>query len=477
MIVSGEKERLYLLDVTLTEGGRSCSGDAERSLVEALNKLGVDYVATEGLSRPLPERFVSQNYDCGFQLTSFGLGRDDVSGRSLKEGVAAVRRCVAGALRAGGDVIVVLRRFFEGMDADSSYALAIAEEAYQAGARWVVLSDCAGKMAPLRVDDMIQKVVQVVPGDHLGFLGWGHSGHAVGNGLLAVKAGVRLLVGALPVEGQVDGAAALHVLVPTLLLTDEFVDRFEMGVTAAGLPFLGRAQRLWEDAGWFVSTISSQRSAAPVKKLGRDGGVSASFSLVMSDVVRLLEKVGLAEAFDEQQVLMLFEDLRARLGQGYVYDEADASFFLLAHQLLPNAPAVFVVDRFQLTTEQRGALVGVSQADVQMVVDGETMSCTGEGDDPVVAVERALRRCLQRYQKVLDGVALVDYHVRLLTGWRGPQVRVIVACKDRSGRVWRTVGVAEQIIDALLEALLEAFAYRLLLDCSLSLPSQETVDL
>ncbi len=480
MIVGGEKERLYLLDVTLIEEGRSCSGEVERSLTETLNGLGVDYIAAGGRFPPLSGRFVSQNYDCAFQLMSFDLGREDMSGRSLDEGVAAVRACVARGLPAGGDVIVVLQRFFEGMATDSSYALAVAQEAYQAGARWVVLSDCAGEMSPPQLDGLIQKVVRVVPGGHLGFQGRDQSGQAVGNGLMAVKAGVRLL-GALPRGGQGDRVAGFNVLVPSLMLTDEFAERFETGVTAARLPLLGRALGLWEDAAGAVSTISAKRSAQLVHRFGKAGGAPSSLSLSLSNVVGLLEKVGLAEDFDEQRVSLLFDDLRARLRQGYVYDEAEASFFLLAHQLLPNAAAVFAVDRFLLTTEQRrtemGALVGVSQADVQMVVDGERMSSIGEGDGPVVAVERALRRCLQRYQTELDGVELVDYQVRLLTGWRGPQVRVIVACQDQSGREWRTVGVAEQIIDALLEALLEAFAYRLLLDGSVSLNSQETVDL
>ena len=91
----------------------------------------------------------------------------------------------------------------------------------------------------------------------------------------------------------------------------------------------------------------------------------------------------------------------------------------------------------------------------------------GNGNGPVNALDSALRKDLGRYQKYIDGVDLVDYKVRILTGLHGTDAvtRVLVESHDTAtGERWFTVGVSPNIIDASFEALLDSINYKLVRD-------------
>ena len=62
-------------------------------------------------------------------------------------------------------------------------------------------------------------------------------------------------------------------------------------------------------------------------------------------------------------------------------------------------------------------------------------------------------------------MSLLDYKVRILPGGGTAAVtRVIIESGDETGRVWQTVGVSGNIIDASYEALSDAITYKLMLD-------------
>jgi 2-isopropylmalate synthase len=87
-----------------------------------------------------------------------------------------------------------------------------------------------------------------------------------------------------------------------------------------------------------------------------------------------------------------------------------------------------------------------------------------EGNGPINALDRALRKALLPHFSALKGVELIDFKVRVLDGKGGTsaKVRVLIESRDASGVVWSTVGVHENIIEACWEALLEAVEYKLM---------------
>ena len=95
--------------------------------------------------------------------------------------------------------------------------------------------------------------------------------------------------------------------------------------------------------------------------------------------------------------------------------------------------------------------------------DREPLWSIADGNGPVNALDRALRKDLGRYQELLKDIELVDYKVRILTGGTEAVTRVLIESHDKvAGTRWFTVGVSSNIIDASFEALLDSINYKLL---------------
>ncbi|HEX6012687.1 MAG TPA: alpha-isopropylmalate synthase regulatory domain-containing protein, partial [Geminicoccaceae bacterium] len=147
-----------------------------------------------------------------------------------------------------------------------------------------------------------------------------------------------------------------------------------------------------------------------------------------------------------------------------------ASFELLVRRTLGEVPDYFDLLSFRVIDERRfnarGELVTTSEATIKVAVGGRKSYTVAEGNGPVNALDHALRQALVETYPALEGVQLVDYKVRILAPEHGTAAvtRVIIESGDGEGRVWQTVGVSGNIIDASYDALRDAIAYKLLID-------------
>ena len=114
--------------------------------------------------------------------------------------------------------------------------------------------------------------------------------------------------------------------------------------------------------------------------------------------------------------------------------------------------------------ENRGGDV-VSEATVKLVVDGERIIATREGNGPVNALDAALRAALTPSRPWLADIELSDFKVRLLapqgsgeTRGTDAVTRVLVESTDGAGS-WTTVGVHGNVVEASWLALVDAVAY------------------
>ncbi|MDJ1159860.1 citramalate synthase [Chelatococcus sp. SYSU_G07232] len=523
------RERVYLYDTTLRDGAQTTGVDfslEDKRLVAAmLDRLGVDYV--EGGypgANPLDTAFFQEKRTSRARFSAFGMTKR--AGRSaandpgvaallearadaicfvakswdyqvtvaleadLEENLAGIRESVAAAKARGFEVMLDCEHFFDGYRANPDYALACARAAYGAGARWVVLCDTNGGTLPHEVEAIVAAVAGHVPGSHLGIHAHDDTGCAVANSLAAVRAGARQIQGTLNGLGERCGNANLVSLIPTLKLKGEYAERYDIGVTDEALASLTQVSRALDEilnrapnrhapyvgASAFATKAGIHASAVlkdprtyehvPPESVGNARQVLVSDQAGRSNLIAGLERVGIHLGKDDARVGRLLSAVKEKEAQGYAYEGADASFFLLAKRELGEVPEFFDVERFSVNVERRhnalGELVTVAEAIVKVRVGDEVLISAAEGNGPVNALDLALRKDLGKYQRFIAGLELVDYKVRIFQGGSDAVTRVLIEFGDETGDRWCTVGVSANIIDASFQALTDSIVYKLL---------------
>ncbi|MFN0219507.1 MAG: citramalate synthase [Hyphomicrobium sp.] len=536
------KDRLYLFDTTLRDGAQTTGVDFsladKRRLMSVLDDLGLDYIegGYPGANATDSELFATRPDLKSARFTAFGMTKR--SGRSIsndpglqavlqssadsiclvakswdyhvrvalgitnEENLDSIDQSVRAILASQREAMIDCEHFFDGYKGNRDYALAVAQTAYDAGARWVVLCDTNGGTLPHEVERIVADVAKRVPGASLGIHTHNDTENAVANTLMAVRAGCRQIQGTLNGLGERCGNANMTSIIPTLLLKSEFAEFFETRVTPDRLRMLTHASRVLDEilneapdrhapyvgdsafatkAGIHASALLKEPETyehVPPESVGNERRLLVSKQGGRSSFLAALERLGLAAPRDDAKVEALFDEMKSREDAGYSFEAAEASFELLARRMLADVPRYFSVDSFRVLVERKrdGAvdasdMTTVSQAVVTVSIAGENepLVSVGEGNGPVNALDTALRRDLGRYQKYIESVELVDYKVRILTrsgeGGTDAVTRVLVESHDAAtGARWTTVGVSPNIIDASFEALLDSINYKLLKD-------------
>jgi 2-isopropylmalate synthase len=523
------RERLYLFDTTLRDGAQTTGVDFsledKRAVAMLLDRLGVDYV--EGGypgANPLDTAFFAEKHTKAAKFTAFGMTKR--AGRSasndpgvaalleasadaicfvakawdyhvhvalettLEENLEGIRDSVAAARERGREVIVDCEHFFDGYKANPAYALACARTAYEAGARWVVLCDTNGGTLPHEVSAIVSEVAKTVPGENLGIHAHDDCGCAVANSLAAVEAGARQIQGTLNGLGERCGNANLVTLIGTLKLKNGYSERFDLGVSEEALgdlthvsraldevlnrpanrhaPFVG-ASAFATKAGIHASAVvKDPRTYEHVQPetVGNARKVLVSDQGGRSNILAELKRIGIALDKDDARVGRVLEEVKRKEAEGYAFEAADASFYVLVKRLLGEVPAFFDVERFSVNVERRhnalGQLTTVAEAIVKVRVGEEVLISAAEGNGPVNALDLALRKDLGKFQDLIQDLELIDYKVRIYQGGSDAVTRVLIEFGDASGERWSTIGVSPNIIDASFQALSDSITYKLL---------------
>ncbi|MEO1329251.1 MAG: citramalate synthase [Pseudomonadota bacterium] len=421
-------------------------------------------------------------------------------GVELAENRAAIADSVAHLVGEGREALFDAEHFFDGFKADADYALSCLEAAFEAGARWVVLCDTNGGTLPGEIAEITHAAARRIPPERLGVHTHNDTETAVAGALAAVEAGARQIQGTLNGLGERCGNANLVSLIPTLLLKEPYASRYEIGVTAERLPQLTRLSHLLDEilnrapnrhaayvgaaafahkAGLHASAILKDPRTyehVPPEAVGNRRVVPMSNQAGKSNLLKRLADAGIAVEKSDPRLGPLLAHVKALEDQGFAYDSAEASFVLLAKRFLGAAPRYFDVERFRVTVERRhnanGDLVTVSEAVVELLVDGQEVMSAAKSVDPVSqqdqgpvnALYLALSKEIGRYQEFIDDLRLVDFKVRILSGGTEAVTRVLIESGDGQGRRWATVGLSANIVDASFQALEDAIVYKLMLD-------------
>ncbi|MGN1098992.1 MAG: alpha-isopropylmalate synthase regulatory domain-containing protein, partial [Christensenellales bacterium] len=99
---------------------------------------------------------------------------------------------------------------------------------------------------------------------------------------------------------------------------------------------------------------------------------------------------------------------------------------------------------------------------IKIRVGNKTRIQAAEGAGPVNALDLALRRALLKFYPDIGKMYLKDYKVRVLNPQEATAsvVRVLIT-SAAEGKIWNTVGVSQDIIEASFLALVDSFDYYL----------------
>lgn len=530
--MAGE-DRVYLFDTTLRDGQQTRGVDFtvadKAAIARALDQLGIDYI--EGGwpgANPTDDRFFAEPPKMeSARIVAFGMTRRP--GRSAEndpglagifdarvpavclvgktwdfhvdvaleidrdENIAMIRDSMARAVTLDREPMFDCEHFFDGFKANPDYALACAEAAHEAGARWVVLCDTNGGTLPHEIEEIVSKVVDRIPGTHIGIHCHNDTGNAVANSLAAIRAGARQVQGTINGLGERCGNADLMAIIPNLVLKMGL----ETGVNADRLTHLTAVSRMLDErlnrasdphrayvgaaafahkGGLHVSAVQKDpRTYEHVEpsSIGNQRHILVSDQAGRSNILARFAEIGVEIDPKHPKIQRLVEEVKEKEFLGYSYDSAEASFELLARRLIEGVPEYFTIERWRVMDERRfnarGQLVIESEATATLKVGGNAHHEVAVGNGPVNALDTAIRKALTPSLPGIGAMRLIDYKVRILPPARDGDgtdatTRVMIESEDDEGRTWRTVGVSPNIIDASIAALSDAITWKLLRD-------------
>lgn len=409
---------------------------------------------------------------------------------TLEENLAMIQESVAYFRAHGREIFYDAEHFFDGYKANPAYALATLRAAHQAGAAAIILCDTNGGAVPWEVE----AAVCAVQADLTAFgreagLSWPinlgihtheDSGAAVANALAAVRAGCTQVQGTINGYGERVGNCNLCVVIPNLQLKlgytclpadalqnltqlANFVSETVNRAPDPRQPFVG-ASAFAHKGGVHVSAImkveESYQHIDPTR-VGNQKRVLVSELSGRSNLVYKLQEYGVdAGKEDVQQVLAQVKELESR---GFYFEGAEASVALMLHRLQPGYRRPFELIDFMVVVENRQGRGLFAEANVKVRVNDMVEHTVAEGNGPVNALDRALRKALLPHYPYLAQVYLTDYKVRILdsNAATGATTRVIIDTRN-GHRAWSTVGCSSNIIESSWQALTDSMEYALI---------------
>ncbi|MGD2173955.1 MAG: citramalate synthase [Candidatus Brocadiaceae bacterium] len=513
-------KQILVYDTTLRDGcqaeGVAMTLEDKLEVAERLDELGVHYI--EGgypLSNPKDEEFFRRAPELKLRkakICAFGSTRraDSAAGEdsglralleaetpvvtivakawdyhvtevlrtSLEENLRMVEDSVRLLKEAGREVVFDAEHFFDGHASNPDYALEVCRVAAEVGADCVVLCDTNGGALTDEVGRLTGRMVEELECP-VGIHCHNDSGLGVANTVAAVQNGAVHVQGTLNGLGERVGNADLcsimaiiNLKTPYRCVSDEELQKLteasRFAYEAANLmynphqPFVG-ASAFAHKGGLHVDAMRKADAAYEHIDPALVGNERRFLLSELSGHASMLAKVEKYNiTHDRETVSELLNRLQTRENEGYQFEAAEASFELLARKVTGRFQPHFDVKSYHVSCIRQSDGQLVTDATVKLAVNGELMHTASEGDGPVNALDGALRKALEPHYPALKQMRLTDYKVRVINPKAATAARVRVVIQSTGGgRVWGTVGVSENIIDASWEALLDSVEYTL----------------
>jgi 2-isopropylmalate synthase len=396
------------------------------------------------------------------------------------ENLRMIRESVKFFASRGVRVIFDAEHYFDGYKFDPEYSLSVVREAFAAGADTVALCDTNGGTFPSDIRDITRETLAKC-GGKLGIHCHNDIGCAVAGSMASVEAGAMQVHGTFVGFGERCGNACLTTLIPNLqlkggysLVPPECLKRFVAEARLISetanislnreLPYVG-ASAFAHKAGMHADAILKFDGAyehIDPSLVGNTRRLLISENSGRNAVITRLKRFMPSADKNTPEVADITAVLKENENRGYQYEAAEGSLELIIRRAINKTREFFTLTDLKLidqlprrTGKSAAVLIKVKVGDV------EELACA-EGDGPVHAMDKALRRALRAFYPSISRLHLIDYKVRVLTPEENTAAKVRVLITSTDGRrEWSTVGVSTDVIEASWLALRDSIELKL----------------
>ncbi|MBT3346500.1 MAG: citramalate synthase [Gemmatimonadetes bacterium] len=426
---------------------------------------------------------------------SWDLHVTEVLKATRDENLQLIEDSVGYLVSEGREVIYDAEHFFDGYKADAAYALETLRAAARGGARVLALCDTNGGTLPSELTTIFAAAQEAAGDTPLGIHAHNDAGMGAANSVIAVQLGAVQVQGTFNGYGERCGNANLCTVIPTLelklgkqtigpqkvedlMIFSRFLSEIANVAHDHRQPYVGESAYAHKGGVHIDAMTKDPRCYEHVdpEATGNERRYLVSDQSGGGTVVAKLGRFFPDLNKKDAIVPELLNEVKRLEHAGYQFEAAEGSFELLARRTMNLYSDLFRTISYRIESRKdtpvssdasassdTTVLLQDSQAIVKVEVGGEILHTVAEGDGPVNAIDRALRKALEGVFPSLKSVHLEDYKVRVMSSADGTAARVRVLIESSDGHdVWGTVGVSENVIEASWIALADSLHYKLM---------------
>ena len=407
----------------------------------------------------------------------------DILRTTLDENLNMIADTIAFLKKHGKEVVFDAEHFFDGYKANPDYALQTLKAAADAGADTLCLCDTNGGTFTSEISAITEKVVKQFK-QQIGIHCHNDSEMAVANSVAAVQAGATQVQGTINGIGERCGNANLCSIIPNLQLKlglqcipnasmDKLTSVARYVSEIANTTYNEKAAYVGNDAfshkgGMHIDAVSkdpvSYEHIQP-EVVGNVRHILVSEVAGRSALLARIQQVDASLNKDSAETKRILDHLKDLEHEGYQFESAESSFQLLVRKLLGKHTPFFDLQEYKVNIHKPAVNGMNSSVIIKIAVDGQEEVTAAKGDGPVNALDKAVRKALERFYPAISEIKLTDYKVRVLDSDQASaaKVRVLIESRDQH-EGWTTIGVSTDIIDASWHALIDSIEYKLVRD-------------
>lgn len=410
---------------------------------------------------------------------SWDLHVKSVLNTTLDENLNMVYDSIQYLKNHGLKVFFDAEHFFDGFKNNKEYAISVIKTAIEAKADLIVLCDTNGGTLPHEFFEITKEIISSfkIP---IGVHCHNDSGVAVANSLLGVLAGAIQVQGTINGIGERCGNADLCQIIPALelkmkikaLKTQNLKKLKDLSLYVYEIlqmhpnphqPYVGN-NAFAHKGGVHVDAVLKNKIAyehISPEEVGNFRVFSVSELSGKANIIAKAREFGFEITKDDPVVVSILNKIKDLEFKGYQLEGANGTLYLIMAKELGIYKKLFSIIQWRTISEGRNENVS-AESSVKIRVGDKEIFVIAEGNGPVNAQDRAIRKAIYEFFPEIEKVQLINYKVSIADTAQGTasSVRTFIEFSDGKEN-WITVGVSTNILEASKDALIDGYDYYL----------------